>query len=321
MAESIKLTLGLALTSRTRALFDGTVRPEGIELRCESQFGNGLDNTGARHRAILGGIIDGGECSTSSLILARMRGSSLRGLPIFPARQFRHRCIFCPVTSALSQPSELKGKRVVAHRYNATTAVWLRGLLQDEYGASPEQMEWYVAEPDVGEEATSPPPKSVTVNFIPSPRTRENAIELVEERRHRRGSGALWFSGKKPQIAPFAERSPPGGGRLLSSNAGDSGYPYSGPSGSIGCEAAVDRKQPAVGFPESAQLGRKVYERRERDEARWLSDAIGYDPYGYGFDVSTRKSIEALIRYQLRQGLLEREPALEELFFRETASA
>jgi len=180
MAESIKLTLGMAITPRTRALFDGSVQPDGIELRCENQFGDGLDNTGARHRAILGGAIDGGECSTSSLILARMRGMSIRGLPVFPARQFRHRCIFCSTTSTLNHPSELKGKRVSAHRYNATTAVWLRALLQDEYGISPQEMEWYVAEPDVGEEANVPPPKSVSVNFISAPRTREHAIELVE---------------------------------------------------------------------------------------------------------------------------------------------
>jgi hypothetical protein len=77
---SIKLTLGLAVTPRTRALFDGTVQPEGIELRCESRFGDGLDNTGARHRAILGGAIDGGECSTSSLILARSGCQMQQGL-------------------------------------------------------------------------------------------------------------------------------------------------------------------------------------------------------------------------------------------------
>jgi hypothetical protein len=61
MAASIQLTLGMAVTPRTRALFDGSVRPAGIELRCESEFRDGLDNTGARHRAILGGAIDGGE--------------------------------------------------------------------------------------------------------------------------------------------------------------------------------------------------------------------------------------------------------------------
>ena len=56
------------------------VLPKGIELRCESRFGDGLDNTGARHRAILGGAIDGGECSTSSLILARSRCQMQQGL-------------------------------------------------------------------------------------------------------------------------------------------------------------------------------------------------------------------------------------------------
>ncbi|MEA2659242.1 MAG: hypothetical protein QOF64_1838 [Candidatus Binatota bacterium] len=52
----------------------------------------------------------------------------------------------------------------------------------------------------------------------------------------------------------------------------------------------------------------------ERDEARWLRDSIGYDPYGYTFDDSTRKSLDALIRCQMQQGLLARAPALDELF-------
>jgi hypothetical protein len=59
----------------------------------------------------------------------------------------------------------------------------------------------------------------------------------------------------------------------------------------------------------------------ERNEARWLSEAISYDPYAYTFDASTRKSLDALIRCQMQQGLLSRQPALEELFFRETLSA
>jgi hypothetical protein len=88
VAESIKLTLGMAVTPRTRALFDGSVRPEGIELRCGSQFGDGLDNTGARHRAILGGAIDGGECSTSSLVLARKEERRFAACRFFPRASF-----------------------------------------------------------------------------------------------------------------------------------------------------------------------------------------------------------------------------------------
>lgn len=318
MAESIKLTLGFAVTARTRALFDGTVCPEGIELRCESQFGSGLDNTGARHRAILGGTIDGGECSTSSLILARMRGASLRGLPIFPARQFRHRCIFCPATSTLSHPSELKGKRVSAHRYNATTAVWLRGLLQNEYGVSPEQMEWFVAEPDVGEEAAGSPPKSVTINFIPSPRTREHAIELVEKGAIDAALEPYGSLAKNPKLR-----------RLLKDHRRDEADYFRRTQvipviHTLVLQEKLVAKQPWVAnsllsaFRKARSLAEKYMNEEEMEEARWLSETVGYDPYGYSFDVSTRKSLETLIRYQLQQGLLQREPALEELFFHET---
>jgi 4,5-dihydroxyphthalate decarboxylase len=321
MAESIKLTLGLAVTPRTRALFDGTVRPEGVQLHCESQFGDGLDNTGARHRAILGGAIDGGECSTSSLILARMRGASLRGLPIFPARQFRHRCIYCPATSTLRHPSELKGKRVVAHRYNATTAVWLRALLQNEYGVSPEEMEWYVAEPDVGEEAASPPPKSVAVNFIPPPRTREHALELVENGTIDAALEPYGSLAKNPKLR-----------RSLKDHRREEADYFRRTQvipviHTLVLQEELVVKQPWIldsllyAFRKARVLDEKYMNEEESNEARWLSEAIGYDPYAYSFDDSTRKSLNALIRCQMQQGLLSRQPALKELFFRETLSA
>jgi 4,5-dihydroxyphthalate decarboxylase len=321
MADPIRVILGLAVTPRTRALFDGTVRPEGIELRCESQFGDGLDNTGARHRAILGGAIDGGECSTSSLILARMRGASLRGLPVFPARQFRHRCIFCPATSTLNDPSELKGKRVIAHRYNATTAVWLRGLLQDEYGVSPEQMEWYVAEPDVGEEAGNPPPKSVSVSFIASPRTREHAIELVEKGAIDAALEPYGSLAKNPKLR-----------RLLKDHHREEADYFRRTQvipviHTLVLQEELVAKQPWIldsllsAFRKARALEDKYMTEEESKEALWMSEAIGYDPYAYRFDASTRKSLEALIRCQVQQGLLDREPALEDLFFRETLSA
>jgi 4,5-dihydroxyphthalate decarboxylase len=321
MADGIKLTLGTAVTPRTRALFDGSVRAEGIDLHCESQFGDGLDNTGARHRAILSGAIDGGECSTSSLILARLRGISLRGLPVFPARQFRHRCIYCSVTSTLNHPSELKSKRVSAHRYNATTAVWLRALLQDEYGVAPEQMEWLIAEPDVGEEAKAPPPKSVSVSYIPPPRTREHAIEMVE-------SGAIDAAlepysslGKNPRLR-----------RMLKDHRGEEAAYFRRTQvipviHTLVLQERVVENHPWVvaslltAFRKARTLEEKYATDDEKAEARWLKDSIGYDPYGYTFDDSTRKSLDALIRCQMQQGLLDRAPTLDELFFREALGA
>ncbi len=318
MAEAIKLTLGLAVTPRTRALFDGSVQPDGIELRCESQFGEGLDNTGARHRAILGGAIDGGECSTSSLILARLRGVPLRGLPVFPARQFRHRCIYCAAGSPLSHPAELKGKRVSAHRYNATTAVWLRALLQDEYGVAPEQMTWYVAEPDVGEEAKVPPPAAVTVRYIEPPRTREHAIALVEGGAIEAALEPYGSLGNNPKLR-----------RLLKDHRQEEAAYFARTEVIPVIHTLVLREELVESHPwlieslltafrKARALESKYVNVEEADEARWLRDVIGYDPYGYKFDTSARKSLDALIRCQVQQGLLKRAPALDELFFPET---
>jgi 4,5-dihydroxyphthalate decarboxylase len=210
---------------------------------------------------------------------------------------------------------------VSAHRYNATTAVWLRGLLQDEYAVSPEQMEWYVAEPDVGEEANVPALKSVTVNFIPAPRTREHAIELVE-------TGAI-----DAALEPYGslEKNPKLRRLLKDYRAEEAEYfrrtqviPV---IHTLVLQEEMVEKHPWIveslltGFRKARALEEKYMMEDEKDETRWLSEAIGYDPYGYTFDASTRKSLDALIRCQMQQGLLQRAPALEELFFRETLSA
>src|SRR6266508_2761148 len=179
--NNLPLTIGLSQSPITQALFDGSVRPNGIDLKLQTRFGDGLDNVGARHRAIIAGEIDGGELSISSYILARLRGVPLVALPVFLSRRFRLRCMYCRTDSPLKHPSELAGKKATVHRYNATTPVWLKGILQNEFGVEPKDIEWYVAEPDIAEESLRPPPADVRVSFVSPLRTREHAVELVEQ--------------------------------------------------------------------------------------------------------------------------------------------
>src|SRR6266542_1476399 len=179
--NTLSLTIGLSASPYTQALFDATVRTNGIELQLQTRFGDGLDNIGARHRAIIAGKIDGGELSISSFILARLRGVPLKALPVFLSRRFRLRCMYCRVDSTVNHPSELAGRSVTVHRYNATTPVWLRGILQNEFGVKPSDLDWYVAETDIAEESLKPPPPEVGVRFITPPRTREHAVEMVEQ--------------------------------------------------------------------------------------------------------------------------------------------
>ena len=151
--NTLPLTIGLSASPITQALFDGSVRPNGIDLKLQTRFGDGLDNVGARHREIIAGKIDGGELSISSYILARLRGAPLVALPVFLSRRFRLRCMYCRGDSPLQHPSELAGKKATVHRYNATTPVWLKGILQNEFGVEPRDVDWYVAEPDIAEES------------------------------------------------------------------------------------------------------------------------------------------------------------------------
>src|ERR671918_550188 len=109
---------------------------------------NPAPNTRARHRSIIKGELAGGELSISSFVLARHRGVKLKALPVFLSRKFRLRCMYCRADAPLEHPSELRGKKVTVHRYNSSTAVWLRGILQNDYKVDPHEMEWLVAEPD-----------------------------------------------------------------------------------------------------------------------------------------------------------------------------
>lgn len=315
MAQPLNLTLGLSQIPRTQALFDGSVQPEGINLKCQSQFSEGLDNTGARHRWILEGKIPGGECSTSSFILARNRSIPLKILPVFIARAFRHRCMFCPAGSPMRGPSDLKGKRVTVHRYNATTSVWLRGLIQNEYGVNPEDMDWYVAESDVGEEALQPQPQGVRVQFIPSPRTREHAIEMVEEGKIDAALEPYPSLADHPRLR-----------RLLPDHQLVEAEYFRKTKvipiiHSLVLREGVVAENPWVvgsllsAFRQARALEEKYMGEDGKREAQWYREAIGEDPFSYRLDLCARNSLETLIEYQIQQGLLNERPIVEELFF------
>lgn len=314
----LSLTIGLAETPYTSALFDGSVLPKGILLECRENFSQGLDNVGARHRAIIAGKISGGELSTSSFILARMRGVPLLALPVFLARGFRHRTIYCHRGLPIQDPKELRGKRVTVHRYNSTTAVWVRGLLQNEYEVPPESMEWYVAEPDVGEEARYPPPAEVKVRFIPEPRSREHAVKLVEE-------GAL-----DAAFEPYGgleER--PGLKRLFDPHQ-EVEAEYFRRTGVLPIIHTLVLREEIVNehpwileslltaFRQARGKADNYMTEGEREEARWEERLLEEGSHPYRLDAWPRKSLDTLIQYQQQQGMLKKAPPVEELFFPES---
>jgi 4,5-dihydroxyphthalate decarboxylase len=69
-------------------------------------------------------------------------------IPVFPLRIFRHKSIFIHADSRISEPADLKGKRVGTTGYSTTSLTAIRGLLQDEYDVRPEEIKWVIARKD-----------------------------------------------------------------------------------------------------------------------------------------------------------------------------
>jgi 4,5-dihydroxyphthalate decarboxylase len=131
--SKLRLTLACWDYDRTRALADGRVVPEGIDLNflplhVEETFFRMLRNR----------EFDVAEMSLSSYCVSLTREDpAFVAIPVFPSRFFRHSCIFVSSKSGISEPKDLIGKRIGVPEYQMTAPVWIRGVLSDEYGVDP----------------------------------------------------------------------------------------------------------------------------------------------------------------------------------------
>jgi 4,5-dihydroxyphthalate decarboxylase len=57
-------------------------------------------------------------------------------IPVFPSRFFRHSCIYVNAKSGIKEPKDLIGRKIGNPEYQMTAPVWIRGILQDEYGVT-----------------------------------------------------------------------------------------------------------------------------------------------------------------------------------------
>jgi 4,5-dihydroxyphthalate decarboxylase len=126
----LRLTLACWDYDRTRALVDGRVRPEGIDLVYLNQP---VEET--FFRMLRFGEFDASEMSLSSYVASLSRAEPpFIAIPAFPSRFFRHSCIFVSSKSGIRKPEDLKGKRIGVPEYQMTAPVWIRGILSDDYG-------------------------------------------------------------------------------------------------------------------------------------------------------------------------------------------
>jgi 4,5-dihydroxyphthalate decarboxylase len=134
----VPITIACGNYDRTRAIKDGRVHVEGCAVTYLPLYPEEIFFRAFRYQEF-----DVSELSFSSYIRTVAAGSSAYvGIPAFVSRLFRHSGIYVRTDAGIRVPADLRGKRVGLPEYQITAVVWMRGMLQHEYGVHPTEIHW-----------------------------------------------------------------------------------------------------------------------------------------------------------------------------------
>lgn len=166
----LPLTVACWDYDRTRALFDGRIEIEGcdanyLSLPVEETF----------FRALRSSEFDVAELSLSSYTVLRSRRKSpYTAIPVFLSRMFRHSAIYVRRDRGITAPRDLVGKTLGVPEFQLTAPVWVRGILEDEYGVRSSDVSWRtggVEEPGRHEKVSIENGAGINIQPIPSDAT------------------------------------------------------------------------------------------------------------------------------------------------------
>ena len=323
--SKLRLSLGCWNYDRTRALMDGSVRPDGIDLNylempVEETFFRML-----RHREF-----DCAEMSLSSYAVSLSKPERpFIAIPIYPSRFFRHSCIYVNADAGIREPKDLIGKRIGTPEFQMTAPVWIRGILSDRYAVPVDSVTYCTG----GVEETG---RTEKIKLDLQPNIRVEAIGPTQTLSQMLLDGEI--DALHTARMPSTFRS--GGGRVrrLFENYVDVERQYFRDTGIFPImHVVVIRREVYEAhrwvaqslYKAFVQAQRRTYEDLQETAALkamlpWLGahleDArqeMGDDFWPYGLE-RNRKTLETFLRYHFEQGLSKRLLTPDELFAPET---
>ena len=176
---TLTLSLGCCDYDRTRALFDRRVTIEGCDL-----IPLALHPEEIFHRAFRSQEFDICELSMSSHTVMTSRAQTdYVAVPAFVSRVFRHSGIYVRTDRGITKPEDLRGKTIGIPEYQITANVWIRGILQDDYGLNPADVHWRRGGVEVSgrqERAALKLPADIDLQQIPDGKTLSGMLEAGE---------------------------------------------------------------------------------------------------------------------------------------------
>ena len=324
----IRLTLACWDYDRTRALMDGTVAPDGIELVYLNQPVEETFFRMMRYREF-----DCSEMSLSSYVASlNAENPPFIAIPVFPSRFFRHSCIFVSAKSGIRKPEELKGKRIGVPEYQMTAPGWIRGILSDDYGVKVTDVEHFSG----GEEEPGRDEK-LKLDLPPHIRLKPIAGDKTLSRMLADGELEALVTARTPSTF---HKEPDKVKRLFPNYVEVEKDYYRRtrifpPMHTVVIRRDVYAKNPWVAqslykaFTEAKARAYTLYNQTAALPAMvpWLVAEIeetrremGEDWWPYGLEPN-RKALETFLRYHHEQGLSQRRFQPEELFARETLAS
>src|ERR687894_734429 len=134
----LQLTLACAATDRTRPLMDGRVTVPGVDFTFLPGEPEDIFRRALRDKAF-----DVTELSMGSHIVTTARGDSpYVGIPVFLSRAFRHSAIYIRTDRGIRTAADLAGRTIGLPEYQQTAALWVRGILREQYGVDTRAIAW-----------------------------------------------------------------------------------------------------------------------------------------------------------------------------------
>jgi 4,5-dihydroxyphthalate decarboxylase len=331
-----KLTLGFisAFNERVEPLMNGTVQAEGIELI--PTYSHPAETF---WRQLKFGEFEVAEMSMSSFLIARSQGADMVALPVFPSRRLFQTELSYHIDSGITKPQDLAGKRLGVAEYQQTAALWIRGILEHDFGVSQYKIHWYMErseEMSHGSVTGFKPPPGISFNRIAQNKSLastllENELDVahvaspwVLQANALDRSSRMAGKGDWSKIKPLLPNRMAEGARFFKKHG------FLPVNHTYIIRGDIHRKYPWVavnlysGFVEAKALAREKLEERipaalffGREYLAMTRDMIGEDPFPYGIKAN-QAMLDTIVGYSYEQGLTPRKMTIEELFAEST---
>ncbi len=314
MSKKLELSLACGDYEILRALKEGTVQPDGIDLTVLTA----MDSNTRHYRFLRGGEFDAAEVSSSSYLISRDQGEPFKAIPVFPHRRFRHGFVFINTSKGIEKPTDLNGKKIGVKQYQSSAQLWIRGILQHEHGVSVRSIDWYS---DVDETFQFNKPDDLKLTRLPDDKFVETMIAV----------GELDAVIHPDLIKPLIEKDERVG-RLFPEFKQEE-MAYYQKTGIfpimhvVGLRQEIVEKYPWApvslynAFDQSKALAMQRMPNPRIVPLAWYRDAweeqeeiLGPDPWEYGMTDKNREQLEMMTNYSHEQGMIGEVKPLDELF-------